>query len=173
MHKERKPDLLSLVPSLRAFAFCLTQDAANADELVYSSLTEIWTDHADKKAVGLKIGAFNSLRRQFLRRVIVQPVSVRSFAWRCISGDDDAFRTCFERLPRTEREALLLVEAWRFEPSQAAEICDCDRETIDLRLNMARGHLTDGRPKRSRLKRSGLVPPQLCGLSIDSRHALM
>lgn len=148
MRKEMKNDLLSLVPSLRAFAFCLTQDTVNADELVHSSLTEIWSVHADKKGVALKIGAFNALRRQFLRQVIVDPVSVQAFAWQWISVDDNAFKACFERLPRTEREALSLVDAWRFDQSEAAEICDCDRETIDRRLGMARSHLTSDRCKR-------------------------
>ncbi len=172
MRKELKTDLLSLVPSLRAFAFCLTQDAANADELVHSSLTEIWSVHADKKGVALKIGAFNALRRHFLRQVIVDPVSAQAFAWQWISGDDNTFKACFERLPRTEREALSLVDAWRFDPSEAAEICDCDRETIDQRLVMARSHLTGDRRKQSRLKRSGLMPPQFCRLQADSREAL-
>lgn len=172
MRKEIKTDLLSLVPSLRAFAFCLTQDTANADELVHSSLTEIWSIHANKKGVALKIGAFNALRRHFLRQVIVDPVSVQAFAWQWTSGDDDAFKACFERLPRTEREALSLVDAWRIDPSEAADICDCDRETIDRRLRMARSHLTGDRRKQSRLKRSGQMPPQFCPLQADSREAL-
>jgi RNA polymerase sigma-70 factor (ECF subfamily) len=133
-------DLLSFIPSLRAFAFCITQDHSRADDLVLSSLIEIWSSHAGKNGLALKVAAFNTVRRQFLRQVIADPISVPAF--RRFPANGDAFSTRFTRLPRTEREAISLIEVWRFDPSQAAEICDCDRETINRRVDMARSHLT-------------------------------
>jgi RNA polymerase sigma-70 factor (ECF subfamily) len=161
MRKEMKRDLLSFIPALRAFAFCLAQDQSCADELVHSSLIEIWSTHADKKGVALKVGAFNTLRRQFLRQLTVDPMRRQAFASQRIRVGDYAFKACFEQLPRTEREALSLIEVWRFNPSQAAEICDCDRETIVRRLGMARGHLTGGFRQRSRERRSTPTTPQI------------
>jgi DNA-directed RNA polymerase specialized sigma24 family protein len=49
-------------------------------------------------------------------------------------------------MPLSEREAISLIEVWGFDPSQAAEICDCDFETIDRRVGMARCHLTARSP---------------------------
>lgn len=170
MRNGMKSDLLSFIPSLRAFAFCITQDHFRADELVLSSLIETWSSHVGKNGLALRIAAFNTVRRQFLRQVIADPISVQAF--RQLPANGDVFRTRFTRLPRTEREALSLVDAWRFDPSEAAEICNCDRETVDRRLGMARSHLTSDRRKQSRLNRSGQMPLQFCPLQADSREAL-
>ena len=160
MRNEMKRDLLSFIPALRAFAFCLAQDQSRADELVHSSVIEIWSAHADKEGVALKVGAFNALRRQFLRQVTVDPMQRQAFLWQRISGGDYAFKARFEQLPRTEREVLSLIEVWRFSPSQAAEICDCDRQTIVRRLGMARDHLTGETRRQSRGERSTPTTPQ-------------
>jgi RNA polymerase sigma-70 factor (ECF subfamily) len=144
MHDEMKRDLLSFIPSLRAFAFCLTQDHSRADELVFSSLAEIWSSHAGKNGLALKVAAFNTVRRQFSSLVIVDLVPMLAFGR--LPAEDDVFRSLFTRLPRTEREAISLIEVWGFDPSQAAEICDCDFETIDRRVGMARCHLTARSP---------------------------
>jgi RNA polymerase sigma-70 factor (ECF subfamily) len=144
MRNGMKSDLLSFIPSLRAFAFCITQDHFRADELLLSSLIETWSSHVGKNGLALRIAAFNTVRRQFLRQVIADPISVPAF--RQFPANGDAFRARFTRLPRTEREAISLIEVWGFDPSQAAEICDCDRETINRRINMARIHLTARSP---------------------------
>ena len=137
MCSEMKNGLLSLIPSLRAFAFCLTQDRSKADELVHSSLIQIWSSHAGTKSLDPKIVAFHATRRRFLRQGTAD--SLPAFN---LSEEDDTFTARFAGLPRTEREAISLIEVWGFDPSQAAEICDCDRETINRRINMARRHLT-------------------------------
>ncbi len=142
MRDEMKSDLLSFIPSLRAFAFCLTQDRTRADDILHSSLIEICARHAGKKGLVLKVAAFKTVRRRFLRQAVADPMSMQSFAWQRITGDHDAFRIRFTRLPRTEREAISLIEVWGFRPPQAAEICECDRETINRRVHMARCHLT-------------------------------
>lgn len=82
MRKEMKRDLLSFIPALSAFAFCLAQDQSCADELVHSSLIEIWSTHADKKDVALEVGAFNVLRRQ--RRPAAATRMLASIRRRCM-----------------------------------------------------------------------------------------
>jgi RNA polymerase sigma-70 factor (ECF subfamily) len=154
MRGEMKNDLLSFIPSLRAFAFCLAQDRSRSDELVHSCLIEIWSRHAGKKGLVLKIAAFNTLRRQFLRQGIDDSVPIMAFGRQRLPADDDAFNACFTSLPRTEREAISLIEVWGFDPCQAAQICDCDCSTINRRLAMAHCHLTDG-CIRFRLAQSG------------------
>lgn len=144
MCSEMKNGLLFLIPSLRAFAFCFTQDRSKADELVHSSLIQIWSNHAGTKSLDLKIVAFHATRRRFLRQGTPDPFPAFD-----LLAEDDTFTARFAGLPRTEREALSLVEAWGFSPSQASGICDCDREMIDRRFDMAHCHLTQNRGGRS------------------------
>lgn len=142
MRSEMKNDLLSLIPSLRAFAVCLTQDLSRADELVLSSLVEIWSSHAGKERAALKLAAFKTVRRQFLLQGTPDALLLPAFAQPRLAADEDAFAIRLARLPRTEREAVSLIEVWGFDHSQAAEICGCDRKTIDNRIGMARRHLS-------------------------------
>lgn len=140
MHRGLKSALLSLLPSLRAYAFCLTSDRSHADELVHSSLIEIWTRHRGVKGLALKMAAFRVVRCQFLREGMADLIS-SSFGRQRRPRDDDAFETRFTRLPRAAREALSLIEVWGFNAAQAAEICGCDQQTIARRLAMARRDL--------------------------------
>ncbi|RFC65798.1 hypothetical protein DY251_15895 [Mesorhizobium denitrificans] len=136
-----KRALLTLLPSLRAYAFCLTLDRWHADALVHSSLVEIWSKHQGERGHALKIAAFSVVRHQFLRQGIVDPISPTLGGQRVPEGED-VFRTRFMRLPRTAREALSLTEVWGFTMGQAAEICGCDQETIGRRVTMVYRDLT-------------------------------
>lgn len=139
-----KRDLLSLVPSLRAFAFCLTQDRSRADDLLHSALIGIWSAHKSKRGLALKIAAFNVVYRQFLQGRIADPAPAAPFGklWPVIA--EDPFASRFRRLPLSERAAVSLVDAWGFDLDDAAEICGCDRETIRNRTVTARYRLTRG-----------------------------
>ncbi len=141
MYAELKTDLLSLVPGLRAFAFCLVQDFRQADELVCSSLVAIWSGNREKKCVDLKVTAFGTLYRQFLRQGSVEFIPATAFNKRPLPPADDAFASQFMRLPWTERVAVSLTEAWGFTLDEAACICDCERETITCRAAAACRHL--------------------------------
>lgn len=137
-------DLLSLVPSLRAFSFCLTQDRSRADDLLYSALIEIWSAHGTRRGLALKIAAFNVVHRQFLQSRIADPAPAASVGkpWPFVA--EDSFASRFRHLPLSEREAVSLVDAWGFEMEHAAEICGCDRETIRNRAIIARYRLNEG-----------------------------
>lgn len=140
-----KSTLASLVPSLRAYALCLTSDRSAADELVHSALIEIWTRHHGRRGYALKLAAFSVLRGQFLRRGVAGPIlPIPGKRQPPAAGHD--FQTRFLRLPRTAREALSLVGAWGFTPAQAAEICGCNQDTIRRRIAVAYRDLTSRRP---------------------------
>lgn len=68
------------------------------------------------------------------------------------------------RLPRTTREALSLIEVWRFTPTQAAKIYGCDQETIGRRVAMAYRNLTSETPRP--------LPLELVGIKGAPNHGL-
>ena len=67
MLSDLKRDLLALIPSFRAFAFCLTQNLSAADDLVHSALIEIWSRQAANRDRDLKAAAFAVVHGRFLR----------------------------------------------------------------------------------------------------------
>jgi len=130
-----KETLLDLVPSLRAFAFCLTQNRIEADDLVYGSLCEIWSKHRFRKNKQLKKEAFTVVDTRC--RINPPTRSKDRPAKRARSGKPDAFDAAFEALDRTEREALSLVIIWGFSDDEAAQICGIDTQTL-------KRHIIDG-----------------------------
>jgi RNA polymerase sigma-70 factor (ECF subfamily) len=145
MPSEFRNDLLALVPSLRAFAFCLTQDQSEADDLVYRSLCEIWSRHRFRKGVELTVAAFTVVDRQYPRRRPANPVSAHTARASRAEGQERLF-AIFESLDRDEREALSLVVVWGFTDDQAACICGIDKCTLGLRITNAYLHLAHGLP---------------------------
>ena len=145
MPSEFRNDLLALVPLLRAFAFCLTQDQSEADDLVYRSLCEIWSRHRFRKGVELRVAAFTVVDRQYPRRTPANPVSAHTARTSRAEGRERLF-AIFESLDRDEREALSLVVVWGFTDDQAACICGIDKCTLGLRITNAYLHLAHGLP---------------------------
>jgi RNA polymerase sigma-70 factor (ECF subfamily) len=148
MPSEFRNDLLALVPLLRAFAFCLTQDQSEADDLVYRSLCEIWSRHRFRKGVELRVAAFTVVDRQYPGRHPANPVSAHTARASRAEGRERLF-AIFESLDRDEREALSLVVVWGFTDDQAACICDIDTCTLGLRITNAYLHLAHGLPLRT------------------------
>jgi len=127
-----KETLLDLVPSLRAFAFCLRQNRAEADDLVYQSLYEIWSRHRFEKYMELKEAAFTVVDRRCRLTPPARPGDHP--AERAWSGGPNAFDAAFEALDRNEREALSLVMVWGFTDAQAARICGIGTQTLERRI---------------------------------------
>lgn len=125
--------LLGLVPSLRAFAFCLTQDRSEADEVVCRSLTEIWWEHRSKESVELKMAAFTVIHRVSRTRAPANRAASHAAA-RSPDGEPNSFSIAFEALETTGREALSLVAFWAFTTEQAAKISGTDKHTIESRI---------------------------------------
>lgn len=133
MRSELGNNLLGLVPALRAFAFCLTQNQTEADDLVYRSLIQIWLRHSSKTGLEFKMAAFSVVDAQFHEMASTRP----SKSWpaaRPHSGVHDSFATAFASLARHERKALTLVVAGAFNYEQTAKICSTDTRTIERRV---------------------------------------
>jgi RNA polymerase sigma-70 factor, ECF subfamily len=141
MLTDLKKDLLALIPSLRAFAFCLTQNLSDADDLVHSALIEIWSRQAANRDQNLKAAAFTVVHGLFLEADIASLPSMPCLRHEWFATSDDTFAACFRLLPRTVREAISIVEVWEFDLEQAAEICGCDVETIERRIGTACDHM--------------------------------
>ncbi|MBN9268939.1 MAG: RNA polymerase subunit sigma, partial [Mesorhizobium sp.] len=61
-----KTDLLASIPSLRAFAVSLTQNADKADDLVQETLVKAWDKHGSfQPGTNLKAWLFTILRNEF------------------------------------------------------------------------------------------------------------
>ena len=152
MLSETGEKILDLVPSLRAFAFCLTQDRPEADDLVYNSLIEIWQKHRFKKMTELKIAAFTIIDRRYRTGIPAHP-STSHAAARSHAENPEPFSAAFGALGRDGREALSLVTVWALTSAQAAKICGTDRRTLERRVAGACRRLTSNQPKR--------IPPRV------------
>jgi RNA polymerase sigma-70 factor (ECF subfamily) len=130
MASNLKKELLALIPSLRAFAFCLTQDLFKADDLVHSALIEIWCKQAANRDRNLKTAAFSVVHNRYMQTSFAGELSMGALSQKWFAASDDTFAVAFSHLPRTAREAISLVEVWGFNSEQAAEICGCGAETI-------------------------------------------
>ena len=148
-----REDVVALIPALRAFAWSLSHNSADADDLVQDTLTKAWT-HKDKFAPGTNLRAwlFTILRNTYYTAVTrkrrevsdgdgkhaatltAPPTQDWSVAMRSLEG-------ALRQLPDEHREALILVGAAGLTYEEAAEICGCALGTIKSRVNRARTRL--------------------------------
>ena len=150
-----KTDLLGTIPSLRAFAVSLTQNADKADDLVQETLVKAWDKHESfQPGTNLKAWLFTILRNEFYSQVRKRGREVEdaegAYAARLASQpaqnghmDLKDFRSALAKLPDDQREALILVGASGFSYEEAANICGCAVGTIKSRVNRARTRLAD------------------------------
>ena len=150
-----KQDLLSAIPSLRAFALSLSQNADKADDLVQETLVKAWDKQASfQPGTNLKAWVFTILRNEFYSQmrkrgrevqdsdgVITARLAVHPAQQGSMDLDD--FRTALETLPEDQREAIILIGASGFSYEEAAEICDCAVGTIKSRVSRARSRLQE------------------------------
>ena len=146
-------DVVALIPALRAFAWSLSHNSADADDLVQDTLIKAWT-HRTKFEPGTNLRAwlFTILRNTYYTAVVrrrrevaddqgkhaaslfTAPTQDWSVAMR-------ALQSALTRLPDEHREALILVGAAGLTYEEAAEICGCALGTIKSRVNRARAKL--------------------------------
>ncbi len=148
-----RENLLAQTPALRAFAWSLCHDAAEADDLVQDTLVKAWS-HRDRFAEGTNLRAwlFTILRNTFYTAISRRRREVRDEdgqeAARLVSPPDQEWnvslndlRAALTRLPPTHREALILVGGAGMTYQEAAEVCGCAIGTIKSRVNRARARL--------------------------------
>jgi RNA polymerase sigma-70 factor (ECF subfamily) len=150
-----KQDLLGAIPSLRAFAMSLAQNADKADDLVQETLVKAWDKQASfQPGTNLKAWVFTILRNEFYSQMRKRGREVQdsdgSITARLAvhpsqqgSMDLEDFRTALETLPQDQREAIILIGASGFSYEEAAEICNCAVGTIKSRVSRARTRLQE------------------------------
>ena len=148
-------DLLAAIPSLRAFAMSLAQNADRADDLVQETLVKAWDKQASfQPGTNLKAWVFTILRNEFYSQMRKRGREVQDSDG-AITGrvavhpgqhgamDLGDFRAALETLPEDQREAIILIGASGFSYEEAAEICGCAIGTIKSRVSRARSRLQE------------------------------
>lgn len=145
--------VVELIPALRAFARILCAQADEADELVQETLTKAIAN-LDQFRPGTKLKSwlFTIMRNTFntnyqksrRERVGVNPEMLESMStpptqeWSARASEVHA---ALMRLPKAQREILLLVVVSGEGYEEAAEICGCAIGTVKSRLYRARQRL--------------------------------
>jgi len=150
-----RDQVLSTVPSLRAFAISLCGNIDRADDLVQETLLRALS-HIDSFEPGTNMPAwlFTILRNLFRseyrkRRREVEDAdgryaeTLKSHPEQTGRVEFGEFRAALAKLPSDQREALILVGASGFSYEDAAAICGCAVGTIKSRVNRARTRLAD------------------------------
>lgn len=152
---EFKRDLLATIPSLRAFAVSLSQNADKADDLVQETLVKAWDKHESFQiGTNLKAWLFTILRNEFYSQmrkrgrevqdsdgIMTERLAVHPSQEGKLDLAD--FRQALEKLPEDQREAIILIGASGFSYEEAAMICNCAVGTIKSRVSRARTRLQE------------------------------
>src|SRR5580704_9151362 len=146
-------ELLTTIPSLRAFARSLGATPDRADDLVQETLIKAWANQQSfVRGTNLKTWLFTILRNT--------AYSEYRKGWREVEDADGSysaglvtepsqiahldmadFKSALTAVPEEQREALILIGASGFSYDEAAKICGCAVGTIKSRVNRARQRL--------------------------------
>lgn len=148
-----RDDVVSLIPALRAFAWSLSHNGSDADDLVQDTLIKAWTNR-DRFEPGSNLRAwlFTILRNTYYTNVLRRRREVRDengeYASTLKTAPTQewsvamhALQGALRQLPDEHREALILVGAAGLSYEEASEICGCALGTIKSRVNRARTRL--------------------------------
>src|SRR6195952_4288761 len=145
--------VIGLIPALRAFAWSLSHNGSDADDLVQETLIKAWTNREKfEPGTNLRAWLFTILRNTYYTHVLRRRREVRDetgeYAGTLKSAPTQdwslAMRTlqaALQKLPAEHREALILVGAAGLSYEEVAEICGCALGTIKSRVNRARARL--------------------------------
>jgi RNA polymerase sigma-70 factor (ECF subfamily) len=148
-----RDEVVGMIPALRAFAWSLSHNGSDADDLVQDTLIKAWT-HRDKFEAGTNLRAwlFTILRNTYYTTVLRRRREVRdetgeyAGSLRSPPTQDwgvamQELQAALQQLPPEHREALILVGAAGLSYEEAAQICGCALGTIKSRVNRARARL--------------------------------
>ncbi|MBV9566981.1 MAG: sigma-70 family RNA polymerase sigma factor [Hyphomicrobiales bacterium] len=146
-------ELLTTIPSLRAFARSLGATPDRADDLVQETLIKAWANqHSFVQGTNLKTWLFTILRNtaysEYRKRWREVEDADGSYAAGLVTEpsqiahlDMADFKSALTAVPQEQREALVLIGASGFSYDEAAKICGCAVGTIKSRVNRARQRL--------------------------------
>jgi RNA polymerase sigma-70 factor (ECF subfamily) len=150
---EWRDQVVAMIPALRAFAWSVSRNGSDADDLVQDTLIKAWT-HRDKFEPGTNLRAwlFTILRNTYYTAIVRRRREVRDeddqHAQSLTSAPTQewglamrSLQAALRKLPHEHREALILVGAAGLSYEEAAEICGCALGTIKSRVNRARTRL--------------------------------
>jgi RNA polymerase sigma-70 factor (ECF subfamily) len=148
-----RDQVVALIPALRAFAWSISRNGSDADDLVQDTLIKAWS-HRDKFETGTNLRAwlFTILRNTYYTAVVRRRREVRDeddqYARSLTSAPTQewglalrSLQAALAELPPEHREALILVGAAGLSYEEAAGICGCALGTIKSRVNRARNRL--------------------------------
>ena len=148
-----RDQVVAMIPTLRAFAWSLSHNASDADDLVQDTLIKAWT-HRDKFELGTNLRAwlFTILRNTYYTAVVRRRREVADEDGKHAAALSEpptqdwsvaihSLEAALQKLPAEHREALVLVGAAGLTYEEAAEICGCALGTIKSRVNRARARL--------------------------------
>jgi len=148
-----RDEVVALIPALRAFAWSLSHNGSDADDLVQDTLIKAWTNREKfEPGTNLRAWLFTILRNTYYTAVLRRRREVRDetgeYAGSLKSAPTQdwsvamhSLQSALQRLPDEHREALILVGAAGLSYEEAAEICGCALGTIKSRVNRARARL--------------------------------
>jgi RNA polymerase sigma-70 factor (ECF subfamily) len=148
-----RDEVVGLIPALRAFAWSLSHNGSDADDLVQDTLIKAWTNREKfEPGTNLRAWLFTILRNTYYTAVLRRRREVRdetgeyAGTLRTPATQDwsvaiSALQAALQKLPAEHREALILVGAAGLSYEEAAEICGCALGTIKSRVNRARARL--------------------------------
>ncbi|MCU0911520.1 MAG: sigma-70 family RNA polymerase sigma factor [Rhodobacteraceae bacterium] len=143
-------ELVSLLPTLRAYAWSLTRNGPDADDLVQDTLVKaIANESKFQRGTNLRAWLFTIMRNTFLNRIHAAKRE-RTAGDDCVSGSVSSPGTqewsvfggelmeVIARLPQQYREVLILVVMLGESYEDAARICGCALGTVKSRVYRAR-----------------------------------
>ena len=150
-----KRELLSILPSLRAFAVSLSGQHDKADDLVQDTIMKAWAkQNSFEIGTNMKAWLFTILRNEFFSQmrkkgrevqdsegVFTENLAVHPSQYGSLDLQD--FRKALDQLPDDQKEAIILIGASGFSYEDTAEICGCAVGTIKSRVSRARTRLQE------------------------------
>jgi RNA polymerase sigma-70 factor (ECF subfamily) len=172
-----REEIVALLPALRAFAFGLTRQRPDADDLVQDTLVRaIQSLHQYTPGTRLKSwlftimrnahrNAFNIARRETTSDYDVLVMKLRTQPAQEAAAAMTDFRALLARLPQEQQEVLILIGGLGFSYEDTAEVLGCAVGTVKSRLSRGRerlGELMEGtvpQPPASSSGRGALAEP--------------
>jgi RNA polymerase sigma-70 factor (ECF subfamily) len=148
-----RDEVVGMIPALRAFAWSLSHNGSDADDLVQDTLIKAWSNREKFEAgTNLRAWLFTILRNTYYTQILRRRREVRDEAGEYAGALKSAptqewsvavhsLQAALQQLPPEHREALILVGAAGLSYEEAAEICGCALGTIKSRVNRARTRL--------------------------------